>query len=66
VQTILCINSDIGVDNDCIEKRCTRRLVLTVGRNVRFLLSLMVVGQFTVVSATPNEDRPDGTNLVDS
>jgi hypothetical protein len=47
----------------CITKRCTRRPALTAARNVKFRLSRTVAGQFTAESATPNEDRHEGTKL---
>jgi hypothetical protein len=47
-----------------VTERCTRRLALTVGRIVMFLLSQTVQGLFTAVSATQNVDHPEDTKLI--
>jgi hypothetical protein len=41
--------------------RCTRQLALTAEKNVMFLSSQTVQGQFTAESATQNVDHPEDT-----
>ena len=47
-----------------VTKRCTRQLALTVEKNVMFLSSQTVQGQFTAESATQNEDHHEDTKLT--
>jgi hypothetical protein len=45
-------------------KRCTRQPVLTAEKNVMFLSSQTVAGQFTAENATQNEDLHEDIKLL--
>jgi hypothetical protein len=47
-----------------VTKRCTRQPVLTVEKNVMFLSSQTVAGQFTAESATQNVDHQEDTKFT--
>ncbi len=45
-------------------KKCTRQPVLTAEKNVMFLSSQTVAGQFTAENATQNEDHHEDIKLL--
>jgi hypothetical protein len=50
--------------NKCLEERCIRQFVLTVGRNAKFPSNPTEADQFTAENVIPNEDRQEDTKLV--
>ncbi len=47
-----------------VTKRCIRQPVLTAEKNVKFLSSQTVAGQFTAENATQNEDHHEDIKLL--
>jgi len=62
----ICKVIEKEVKNKCrhIQKRCTRQPAQTAEKNVMFLSSQTVAGQFTVESATANEDHHEDIKLL--
>ena len=61
-----CKPNIVGVENsECITtERCIRQLVLTAEKNVMFLSSQTVLGQFIAENATQNEDHQEDIKLT--
>jgi hypothetical protein len=66
VKAIFCTRNVLGVEiAKCITtERCTRQLALTAEKNVMFLSSQTVQGQFIAVSATQKDDHQEDIKLI--
>jgi hypothetical protein len=54
--------NEIGVENQCLEKKCTKLPVLNAARNVKFHSSRIQAGQFIAENVLQREGPQEATD----